>query len=147
MVRTQVALVAVAALALAPAAHAASPMKGAAYTGETSQGEIVSFGVSKDGKHVIELATSLNYKCTAEHDGQAGSFVLDTIKVKSGTFTAQQDLHGTTEASVVQGGTGKATGTFKRKGRRATGFVRSQITLRTGETCDSGRITFAVSLL
>jgi hypothetical protein len=147
MVRTQVALVAVATLALAPAAHAASPKKGADYTGQTAQGEVVSFSVSKSGKRVVELATSLTYKCSGEHDGQAGSFVLDTMKVKGGAFSAQQELHGTTEASVVQGGTGRATGTFKRKGRRATGTIRSQITLNTGETCDSGKIKFAVTLL
>ncbi len=147
MVRTQVALVAAATLALAPVAHAATPMKGADYTGETSQGEAVSFGVSSDGKRVVELATALTYRCTGEHDGQSGSFVLDTIKVKKGRFKSEQELHPTSETSVVQGGTGTATGTFKRRGRRATGTIRSKLTLNTGETCDSGRVRFAVTLL
>jgi len=147
MVRTQVALVAAATLALAPAAHAASPQRGADYTGETSQGEVVSFGVSSNGKRVLELATSLTYRCSGEHDGQAGSFVLDTIKVKRGRFTAEQELHPTSETSVVQGGVGTATGTFKRRGRRATGTIRSRITLAGGETCDSGKVRFAVALL
>ena len=147
MVRTQVALVAVAALALAPAAHAATPKKGADYTGETSQGELVSFGISSSGKKVVELATSLVYKCTGEHDGQSGSFVLDTINVKRGRFKAEQELHPTSATSVVQGGVGTATGTFKRRGRRATGTIRSRLTLSSGETCDSGKVRFAVSLL
>jgi hypothetical protein len=147
MVRTQAVLVAVATLALAPAAHAATPKKGADYAGETSQGEVVSFGVSSNGKRVVELATSMTYKCTGEHDGQAGSFVLDTIRVKGGRFSAEQELHPTSETSVVQGGTGTATGTFKRRGRRATGTIRSRITLLSGETCDSGKVRFAVSLL
>lgn len=147
MVRTQVALVAAATLALAPAAHAATPKKGADYTGETSQGQLLSFGVSSNGKRVLELATSLVYKCTGEYDGESGSFVLDTIKVKGGRFTAQQELHPTSETSVVQGGVGTATGTFKRRGRRATGTIRSKITLSSGETCDSGKVRFAVTLL
>jgi hypothetical protein len=147
MVRTQVALVAAATLALAPAADAATPKAGADYTGETSQGEIVSFAVSSSGKRVVELATSLVYRCSGEHDGQAGSFVLDTIKVKSGRFESEQELHPTSETSVVQGGVGTATGTFKRRGRRATGTIRSRLTLSSGETCDSGKVRFAVSLL
>ena len=147
MVRTQVALVAAATLALAPAAHAATPKKGADYTGETSQGELLSFGVSSNGKRVVELATSLVYRCTGEHDGESGSFVLDTIKVTGGRFTAEQELHPTSETSVVQGGVGTATGTFKRRGRRATGTIRSRIALSSGETCDSGKVRFAVTLL
>jgi hypothetical protein len=155
MVRTQAALVAAATLALAPAAtlalapaaHAAKPKKGADYTGETSQGEVVSFAISANGKRVVELATSLTYKCTGEHDGQAGSFVLDTIKVKGGRFSAEQELHPTSEGSVVEGGFGTATGTFKRRGKRATGTIRSRISLTGGETCDSGKVRFAVTLL
>ena len=145
--RTQAALVAVAALALAPAAHAATPKKGADYTGETSQGEVISFVVSSSGKRVVDMATSLTYKCTGEHDGQAGSFVLDTIKVKGGRFSAEQELHPTSAGSVVNGGVGTATGTFKRRGKRATGTVRSRIALTSGETCDSGKVKFAVNLL
>ena len=148
MVRTQVALVVAAAtLALAPAAGAATPKKGAYYVGETTQGEAISFGVSSNGKRVIDLATALTYKCTAENDGGSGSFVLDTIKVKGGSFDAEQELHPTSATSVVQGGVGTAKATFKRRGKRATGTVRSRITLNTGETCDSGRVRFAVSLL
>jgi hypothetical protein len=147
MVRTQAALVAAATLALAPAAHAATPTKGADYTGETSQGEAISFGISKSGKRVLDLATGLTYRCTGEHDGQAGSFVLDTIKVRGGRFSAEQELHPTSESSVVQGGVGTATGTFKRRGRRATGTIRSRIALNGGETCDSGKVKFAVTLL
>jgi hypothetical protein len=147
MVRTQAALVAAATLALAPAAHAATPKKGADYTGETSQGEVISFGVSSSGKRVVDLATSLTYRCTGEFDGEAGSFVLDTIKVKGGRFTAEQELHPTSATSVVQGGLGTATGTFKRRGNRATGTIRSRISLNGGETCDSGKVRFVVSLL
>ena len=145
--RTLAALIAVATLALAPAAHAAKPKKGADYTGETSQGEVVSFGISANGKRVVELATSLVYTCTGDHDGQSGSFVLDAIKVTGGRFKAEQELHPTSETSVVQGGVGTATGTFKRRGRRATGTIRSRITLAGGETCDSGKVRFAVTLL
>ena len=149
MVRTQVALAAAAALtlALAPAAHGAAPKKGADYSGTTSQGEVVSFGVSSSGKRVVELATSLTYKCTGEHDGQAGSFVLDTIKVKGGKFKAQQELFPTSATSVVQGGMGTAVGTFKRQGKRTTGTIRSRITLAGGETCDSGKVRFAATVL
>ena len=146
MVRTQVALVAAATLALAPAAGAATPKAGADYSGETSQGEMVSFGVSSNGKRVVELATSLVYECTGEHDGQSGSFVLDEIKVRKGRFRSEQKLHPTSETSVVQGGVGTATGTFKRRGRRATGTIRSKLTLNSGETCDSGKVRFAVTL-
>ena len=147
MVRTSAALVAAATLALAPAAHAASPQKGSDYSGTTSQGELVSFGVSPDGKHMVELATSLTYRCTGDHDGQAGSFVLDTIRVKNGRFSARQELFPTSETSVVQGGMGTAVGTFKRKGRRTTGTIRSKITLSGGETCDSGKVRFAATVL
>jgi hypothetical protein len=147
MVRTQAALVVAATLALAPAAHAAAPRSGGDYTGETSQGEVVSFGVSSNGKRMVELVTSLVYRCTGEHDGQSGSFVLDTIKVKRGRFKSAQQLHPTSETSVVQGGLGTATGTFKRRGRRATGTIRSKIELNTGETCDSGKVRFAADLL
>jgi hypothetical protein len=148
MTRTQAGIAAALAIAVAApgAANAATPQKDAGYTGTTSQGEVVSFVTSKSGKRVIDLATSLTYRCTGEHDGQSGSFVLDTIKVKGGRFKASQDLHGTSEESVVQGGTGTATGSFKRRGRRATGRIRSQITLRTGETCDSGTVTFTATL-
>ena len=147
--RTKAGIAAALTLALAApgAAHAASPKKNAAYTGETSQGEVVSFVTSKSGKRVIDLATALTYKCTAEHDGQAGSFILDAIRVKGGKFTSKQDLNGTAEASPVQGGLGVAKGTFKRKGRRVTGRIRSQLTLRSGETCDSGVVTFTATLL
>lgn len=147
MVRTQIALVAAATLALAPAAHAAKPKKGADYGGTTAQGEFVSFGVSSNGKRVVELATSLVYTCTGEHDGDAGSFVLDVIKVKGGKFRAEQQLFPTSESSVVQGGVGTAVGTFKRRGRRATGTIRSRIKLSGGETCDSGKVRFAAELL
>ena len=147
--RKNAALVAVATLALAApgAAHAAKPAKNSVYSGETSQGELLSFVTSKNGKRVIDLATSLTYSCTGEHDGQAGSFVLDEIKVKGGSFESTQELQGTTETSVVQGGTGVARGTFKRKGKRVSGKIRSQLTLHNGETCDSGLVTFAVTLL
>jgi hypothetical protein len=148
MVRTQVALAAAAAtMALAPAAHAAAPKSGADYTGTTSQGEALSFSVSSSGKRLVEMATSLVYTCTGEHDGQAGSFVLDTIKVKGGKFRAEQELFPTSEGSVVQGGMGTAVGTFKRRGRRATGTIRSQLKLAGGETCDSGKVRFAATLL
>ncbi|MDQ3933391.1 MAG: hypothetical protein M3340_02025 [Actinomycetota bacterium] len=147
--RTKAGIVAaMAVLALAPgAAQAATPMKGAEYGGQTSQGELVSFAISSNGKRVIDLATSLTYRCTGDHDGEAGSFVLDTIKVKNGRFTSKQTLFGTSEESVVQDGVGTATGTFKRKGRRASGRIRSKLTLRSGETCDSGTVTFSVELL
>ena len=147
--RIHAALVAVAALALAApgAAHAASPAKNAVYSGETSQGEVLSFVTSKNGKRVIDLATTLTYRCTGEHDGQAGSFVLDEIKVKGGHFTSRQELQGTSEGSVVQAGTGTAKGTFKRRDKRVSGKLRSQLTLQNGETCDSGLVTYAVTLL
>ena len=147
MVRTLIALVAVATLALAPAAHAAKPKKGADYAGTTAQDEFVSFGVSANGKRVIELATSLVYRCTGGHDGDVGSFVLDEIKVSGGKFRAEQELFPTSESSVVQGGVGTAVGTFKRRGRRATGTIRSRITLSSGETCDSGKVRFSAELM
>ena len=148
MTRTQAGIASALALALAApgTATAASPLKNAGYTGSTSQGEVVSFVTSSNGKRVIDLATSLVYRCTGEHDGQSGSFILDEIKVKSGRFTARQDLHGTSEDSVVQGGTGTAKGTFKRRGKRVSGKIRSQITLRSGETCDSGTVSFSAAL-
>jgi hypothetical protein len=96
---------------------------------------------------VIELATSLVYRCDGEHDGQAGSFILDEIKVRDGRFTSRQELRGTAETSVVQAGVGKAKGTFKRKGQRVNGKLRSRLTLRSGETCDSGVVTFTVTVL
>ncbi len=148
MKRIQAGLAAIAILALAPAAaHAAGPQKGAEYAGETSQGELVSFAVSPTGKQVVDLATSLTYRCTGEHDGESGTFVLDAIAVKNGRFTSKQTLYGTSEGSAVQEGVGTATGTFKRKGRRATGKLRSKLTLQGGETCDSGTVRFAVDLL
>lgn len=147
MVRTQVALVAAATLALAPAADAATPKKGAYYSGETAQGEVISFGISSNGRRVLDLATALTYRCTAENDGGVGSFVLDTIKVRGGRFSAEQELHPTSATSVVQGGVGTATASFKRRGRRATGTIRSRISLNSGETCDSGKVRFAVNLL
>jgi hypothetical protein len=134
------------ALAVPGAAQAASPKKNAGYTGTTSQGEVVSFVTSKSGKKVIDLATALTYTCTGEHDGQSGSFILDRINVKGGKFSSRQELHGTAEESVVQDGTGIAKGTFKRRGRRVTGRIRSQLTLRSGETCDSGVVTFTATL-
>jgi hypothetical protein len=148
-VRNYGALVAVAALALAVpgAAHAASPAKNSVYSGETSQGEVLSFVTSKNGKRVIDLATTLTYRCTGAHDGQGGSFILDEIKVKGGRFRSTQELQGTSELSVVQSGTGIARGTFKRRGKRVSGKIRSQLTLRDGETCDSGLVTYAVTLL
>lgn len=154
--RTKAGIAAALTLALAApgGAQAATPKKNAAYSGETSQGEVISFVTSKSGKRVIDLATSLTYRCTlpetgaaGEFDGEAGSFVLDTIKVKGGSFTSQQDLTGTAAESVVQGGTGTAKGTFKRRGKRVTGRIRSQLTLRTGETCDSGTIKFIATLI
>lgn len=148
MLRTKAGIAAALALTLAVpgAAQAAAPKKNADYTGTTSQGEVVSFVTSKSGKRVIDLATALTYTCTGEHDGQSGSFVLDKIAVKGGKFSSKQELHGTAEASPVQDGTGVAKGTFKRKGRRVTGRIRSQLTLRTGETCDSGVVTFTATL-
>ena len=148
MLRTKAGIAAALALTLAVpgAAQAAAPKKNAGYTGTTSQGEVVSFVTSKSGKRVIDLATALTYTCTGEHDGQAGSFILDTITVKSGKFSSKQELHGTAEESPVQEGTGVAKGTFKRKGRRVTGRIRSQLTLRTGETCDSGVVSFTATL-
>jgi hypothetical protein len=147
--RTKAGIAAALALALAApgAAHAASPQKNAGYTGSTSQGEVISFVTSKSGKRMIDLATSLTYTCTGEHDGQAGSFILDEIKVRGGSFTSKQELHGTAEESVVQDGMGIAKGTFKRKGRRVTGRIRSQLTLRGGETCDSGNVAFTANLI
>ena len=148
MTRSKAGIAAALALTVAApgAAHAASPQKNAGYTGTTSQGEVVSFVTSANGKRVVDLATSLTYRCSGEHDGQAGSFVLDEIKVRSGRFSATQDLHGTSAESVVQEGTGIAKGTFKRRGRRVSGKIRSQLTLRSGETCDSGTVTFAAAL-
>jgi hypothetical protein len=149
MLRTKAGIAAALALALAApgAAQAASPKKNSGYTGETSQGEVISFVTSKSGKRVIDLATSLVYKCSGEFDGESGSFILDTIAVKGGKFTSKQELHGTAEESVVQEGTGIAKGTFKRRGKRVSGKIRSQLTLRTGETCDSGTVTFSATLI
>ena len=147
--RTKAGIAAALTLALAApaAAEAATPKKNASYSGETSQGEVISFVTSKSGKRVIDLATGLTYTCTGEHDGQAGSFILDTIKIKGGKFTSTQDLTGTAEDSPVQDGTGVAKGSFKRRGKRVTGRIRSQLTLRSGETCDSGVVTFTATLL
>jgi hypothetical protein len=138
-----------AALALtAPATSpAATPQRDSVYTGKTSQGEVISFVTSRNGKRVIDLATSLTYRCSGEHDGQAGSFILDEIKIRDARFTSKQELTGTSETSVVQAGTGRAKGTFKRKGHGLNGRIRSRLTLLTGETCDSGTVTFSVSLL
>ena len=148
MVRITAGLAAAALLALAPAtAQAAKPAKGAEYAGQTSQGELVSFAVTPNGKRVVDLATTLTYRCTGDHDGQPGSFVLDSIKVKGGRFATKQTLWGTSDTSVVQDGVGTATGTFKRRGRRASGRLRSTLTLRSGETCDSGTISFSVERL
>ena len=148
MVRITAGLAAAALLALAPTtAQAAKPAKDGEYAGQTSQGQLISFAVAPNGKRVVDLATSLTYRCTGEHDGQPGSFVLDTIKVKGGRFTTKQTLYGTSETSVVQDGAGSASGTFKRRGRRATGRIRSTLTLRGGETCDSGTVTFSVEQL
>lgn len=150
LVPTKTSLIAAAvtaALALAPAASASSPRKGATYMGKTSQGETIAFDVSKSGKRVLGLETALTYKCTGEHDGQSGSFLLDDIKVKAGAFKSGQELRGTSSESVVQAGLGTVKGTFKRKGSQAKGSLRSTLQLNTGETCDSGRITFSVSLL
>ena len=147
--RTKAGIAAALVIALAApgAAQAASPKKNAGYTGTTSQGEVVSFVTSKSGKKVIDLATALTYTCSGEHDGQSGSFILDRINVKSGKFSSKQELHGTAEESPVQDGTGIAKGTFKRKGKRVTGRIRSQLTLRSGETCDSGPVTFTATLI
>lgn len=136
-----------AALLMAPAASAATPRKGAEYMGKTSQGETIAFDVSTNGKRVLFLETALLYSCTGEHDGQAGSFVLDAIKLKKGAFSSKQTLKGISEESVVQGGTGTVKGTFKKKGSRAVGTIRSKLTLHGGETCDSGKVSFDVSLL
>jgi hypothetical protein len=142
-----IAVAVTAALALAPAASASSPRKGATYMGKTSQGETIAFDVSKSGKRVLGLETALTYTCTGEHDGQSGSFLLDDIKLKAGAFKSGQELRGTSSESVVQGGLGTVKGTFKRKGKSAKGTIRSTLELNTGETCDSGKVTFSVSLL
>jgi hypothetical protein len=135
-------------LALAPAASAALPVKGAGYMGKTSQGETIAFDVSKSGKRVLGLETALTYTCDGDHNGQSGSFVLDDVKVKTaGAFKSDQTLRGTSSESVVQGGVGTVKGTFKRKGKKATGSIRSTLQLNTGETCDSGKVKFSVSLL
>ena len=149
MLRTKAGIAVALALTLAVpgAAQAAAPKKNASYTGTTSQGEVVSFVTSKNGKRVIDLATAIRYTCTGEHDGETGSFILDTIAVKSGKFSARQDLHGTAEESPVQDGVGTAKGTFKRRGSRVTGRIRSQLKLRSGETCDSGVVTFSANLI
>ena len=148
MVRTKAGVAVLAALALVPAAAVgAEPRKGADYTGTTAQGEVISFTIAPNGKRVAELATSLVYKCTGEHDGQSGTFVLDSIRIKNGRFVAKQVLYGTSETSVVEGGTGTVKGTFKRRGSRAGGVLRSRLELRSGETCDSGAVSFKVSLL
>ena len=130
------------ALALAAPAQASSPKPGASYLGSTSQGELIGFDVSKSGKKVLALDTSLTYTCTGEHDGQAGSFVLNDIKVKASVFSSKQTLKGTSATSVVSSGLGTIKGTFKTKGSRAKGSLRSKLELTGGETCDSGRVTF-----
>jgi hypothetical protein len=135
------------ALLAAPSAGAASPRNGAAYMGKTTQGETIALDVSANGKRVVGLETALTYTCTGEHDGQSGSFTLDSIKIKRGTFRAEQTLRGTSDESVVQGGVGTAKGTFKRKGSRVSGSLRSTLTLSGGETCDSGRVAFKALIL
>jgi hypothetical protein len=134
-------------LALAPAASAATPVKGAGYMGKTSQGETIAFDVSKSGKRVLGLETALTYTCDGEHDGQSGSFVLDDIKLKDGGFKSDQTLRGTSSESIVQSGVGTVKGTFKRKGNKAGGSIRSTLQLNSGETCDSGKVKFSVSIL
>jgi hypothetical protein len=147
-VLTKVTPLAIAAfLALAPAASAAAPQKGAGYMGKTSQGETIAFDVSKTGKRVLGLETALTYTCDGEHDGQSGSFVLDDIKLKSGAFRSEQTLRGTSSESIVQSGFGTVKGTFKRKGNKASGSLRSTLQLNSGETCDSGKVKFSVSIL
>jgi hypothetical protein len=135
-------------LLLAPAASAATPRKGAGYMGRTSQGETIAFDVSTNGKLIVGLETALTYTCTAEHDGQSGYFTLDEVKLRAkGSFASRQTLRGISAESVVQGGVGTVKGSFKRKGKRATGAIRSKLTLSSGETCDSGKVKFEVSLL
>jgi hypothetical protein len=147
-VLTKASLLATAAvLALVPAASAATPRKGAGYMGKTSQGETIAFDVSKTGKRVLGLETALTYTCDGEHDGQSGSFVLDDIKLKSGAFRSEQTLRGTSSESIVQSGFGTVKGTFKRKGNKASGSLRSTLQLNSGETCDSGKVKFSVSIL
>ena len=136
------------ALALVPAAaaQAAKPAKDAEYAGRTSQGEAISFVTSSDGSVVLDVWTDLTYRCTGEHDGQAGSFVLPAVEVRGSRFRATQTLRGTSSESVVAGGSGTVKGTFKRKGRRARGSLRSRLELAGGEICDSGRVAFDVKL-
>ena len=147
MLRKSIAAAVGLTLALAPASLAASPRKGATYMGKTSQGETVAFDVSSNGKKVQNFETALTYRCSGEHDGQSGSFVLEEMRVKGGEFTAKQTLRGTSDESVVQDGTGKVHGTFKKKGRTATGTLRSTLTLTGGETCDSGKVSFKLAIL
>jgi hypothetical protein len=135
------------ALCLPVAASAATPRKGSGYLGSTSQGEMLTFDVSKSGNRMLALETSLTYTCTGEHDGQGGSFILDDIKVKDGKFSSKQTLKGTSETSVVASGLGTLKGSFKRKGNRARGTIRSTLQLSSGETCDSGKVKFTADAI
>ena len=140
-------LAAAAALAASPPAPAATPLKGAAYAGKTSQRQALWFEVSEDGRSLIGLETRLTYTCTGEHDGQAGTFVLDDVRIRGGRFSARQALTGASDTSAVSGGVGTLKGSFKRRGSRAAGTVRSTLELEGGETCDSGRVRFKAGVV
>jgi hypothetical protein len=113
-----------AVLASAGFALAASPVKGGAYTGKYSDGAVnaISFKVSANGKHAIDLAAETPIKCA----GGCGGFSNasgGTAKISSkGTFKVTLPIKGLGGTKTI--GTDTITGTFRKHGK-ANGTVSS----------------------
>jgi hypothetical protein len=112
-------------------ASAGSPIKGARYAGKTSQGQAVSFRVSRSGRSISALRILSDDPCS---DGMVnvGPNNFDPLSVpRSGRFSSTFDMSG----GEVQSGQSRVWGGFRGRGRSVVGNFSSRYTFTDGVTC------------
>jgi hypothetical protein len=128
-------------LAIAGMALAASPVKGAKYSGrvKVSATLTVSFKVSGSGKKVTSLKVSPSLPNTCGYGGPLPTDTSKPAKIKHGKFTAKI-TEKASSGTVI--GTAKVTGKFLAKGKEK-GTVRTN--LPNAKSCN-GSFTYSTKV-
>jgi hypothetical protein len=115
--------------AVALAASAGGPVKGARYAGYIGPGYPMSFRVSANGDAVVDLVVAFDETCSAGAGNTAPKFDYGTLAIKHGGFSGNTiDHFGTTVSDSL-----RITGHFS--SREATGKVTDLATIKSLGSC------------
>lgn len=135
MSRQPVILVAIVigAAALSATALASAPeVKTGRYAGTNSEKGTVAFKVADHGKRVTGFTTTDGYNQMCQFSGGVGGIPTFTVRPPTMKITKSRTFSSTVKATL-----GGFSGTFKVKGKLASGKARGTVT-EVGATCGTG---------